>query len=538
MPKLFLQKIFAILAILLSTDELVCVRGEPFTYQGLLMAEGTPANGSYDLRFEVYTAATDGVRLGETVTNASALISNGLFTVEVDPGEFVSTGELWLEVAVRERSDTSEFTVLQPRHHLIATPLASYARAAGALVGVLPDAQLSTNVARLDEPQTFTSPISIVQTQSMPPFVILGSSAATNLLQIRSAQLDGRTVMSLGPKGGLSINRGGTTPEAMIHLGPPTNHNNTFMRFEANNPPGQSAGWMFGQGYAPNPIGPDKNKIWTWGYNVTYSTTNFGSKQSPDEPRFSWNLECNWEPFPNGSLRQMEHYISYVSRSNDLNVRPWGLTVRDAVDLENDVHVDRMSMHGVSGSNDSAVVFNVSRSPNSGATLNLRGQIQVLTNAANDGGISLLGGPVQFFAKGNNAKQARILVSKSAPYPLEIDGRNSLIALNIQGFTSSQFFVPVMVFSNFSVAKTITPAGTTGDTTINKLSGSVNFAAGDTRLYATNSFVNPNSVVTATIASDDESAAGLRAVPQQGQILFILREAPASEMRVNFHVWN
>ena len=57
-----------------------------FTYQGQLKDAATPANGTYDLTFSLFDAATAGNQLANTLTNAAVAVSNGLFTTSLDFG--------------------------------------------------------------------------------------------------------------------------------------------------------------------------------------------------------------------------------------------------------------------------------------------------------------------------------------------------------------------------------------------------------------------------------------------------------------------
>ncbi len=46
------------------------IEAAPFTYQGRLVDNATPANGSYELRFRLYDAVTAGAQVGSDVTLA------------------------------------------------------------------------------------------------------------------------------------------------------------------------------------------------------------------------------------------------------------------------------------------------------------------------------------------------------------------------------------------------------------------------------------------------------------------------------------
>ncbi|PZQ09984.1 MAG: hypothetical protein DI564_16765 [Rhodanobacter denitrificans] len=91
-----------------------------FTYQGLLMREGQPANGPYDLAFALYDAQTGGQQIGTTQSEPQFPVANGVFTVSLAfPGAFTGS-QLWLEVRVNGQP-------LLPRQAVATTPVAQYA---------------------------------------------------------------------------------------------------------------------------------------------------------------------------------------------------------------------------------------------------------------------------------------------------------------------------------------------------------------------------------------------------------------------------
>jgi hypothetical protein len=106
--------------------------GTAFTYQGKLTDAGVPANGQYDLTFTLYDALNGGAQEGATRTNSATGVSTGLFTVTLDFGADVFTGEArWLEIGVRTNG-AADFTMLVPRQELTPTPYAQFAPQAGA----------------------------------------------------------------------------------------------------------------------------------------------------------------------------------------------------------------------------------------------------------------------------------------------------------------------------------------------------------------------------------------------------------------------
>lgn len=91
---------------------------------------------------------------------------------------------------------------------------------------------------------------------------------------------------------------------------------------------------------------------------------------------------------------------------------------------------------------------------------------------------------------------------------------------------------------DIGLTKTITAAGTTGAQTINKTTGSVNFAASAQSLTVTDSFCTTSSVIMATVATDDTTAKSCIAVPGSGSFVLKLNAAATAETRVQFLITN
>jgi hypothetical protein len=68
-------------------------QGTAFTYQGRLNDGGSPASGSYDLQFGLWSAASGPAQLGSTLTNVATAVSNGLCTVTLDFGSHTPKSE-------------------------------------------------------------------------------------------------------------------------------------------------------------------------------------------------------------------------------------------------------------------------------------------------------------------------------------------------------------------------------------------------------------------------------------------------------------
>lgn len=99
--------------------------GTAFTYQGELQQLGEPANGVFDFEFDLYDVSTDGSPVSTTVILEDVVVTAGVFTVELDYGvEAFDSGQLWLEIAVRDGLSDGVYAVLEPRQKLTVSPYA------------------------------------------------------------------------------------------------------------------------------------------------------------------------------------------------------------------------------------------------------------------------------------------------------------------------------------------------------------------------------------------------------------------------------
>ena len=108
--------------------------GTAFTYQGHLYDANSPADDIYDFEFTLYDAPVAGSPVESPVTKHDVDVVGGLFTVELDFGTGIFTGDArWLEIGVRpgEYSDPCDYTILDPRQEVTPVPYAIYAETAG-----------------------------------------------------------------------------------------------------------------------------------------------------------------------------------------------------------------------------------------------------------------------------------------------------------------------------------------------------------------------------------------------------------------------
>lgn len=104
-------------------------------------------------------------------------------------------------------------------------------------------------------------------------------------------------------------------------------------------------------------------------------------------------------------------------------------------------------------------------------------------------------------------------------------------ALNVAA--DSSFFGGKVIFDS-----TITAGGTTGNQTINRPAGTVNFAAGTSAITVTNSFATANSIVWAIARTNDSTCAVKNVVPAAGSFVINMTANCTAETSVGFVVVN
>lgn len=91
---------------------------------------------------------------------------------------------------------------------------------------------------------------------------------------------------------------------------------------------------------------------------------------------------------------------------------------------------------------------------------------------------------------------------------------------------------------SLSIDKTVTSAGVTGNRTINKPAGTVNFATNSTVLTVTNSLVTTDSIIYCVMRTDSLNATIWSVVCSNGAFTITLSGPPDEEVSVGFIVFN
>ena len=101
-----------------------------FTYQGRLTDSSMAANGVYDFQFSLYDAV--GNVLTPALSRPNVSVVNGVFTVELNFGSALFSGEeRSLQVSVKKPADL-EYTILSPRQSIRSSPYSIRARSTAA----------------------------------------------------------------------------------------------------------------------------------------------------------------------------------------------------------------------------------------------------------------------------------------------------------------------------------------------------------------------------------------------------------------------
>jgi hypothetical protein len=136
-----------VVAVLLSLVSVGRVSAGPttFVYQGRLEDGGQPATGTFDMRFGLFATSTGGPVIGSYQCVDNVVVTNGLFSVELDLVAPSSGADTFLQVETRADTgltcgNTSGLVALTPRVKLGASPKAVYSLAVPANSPTLPGA--------------------------------------------------------------------------------------------------------------------------------------------------------------------------------------------------------------------------------------------------------------------------------------------------------------------------------------------------------------------------------------------------------------
>ena len=141
---------------------------------------------------------------------------------------------------------------------------------------------------------------------------------------------------------------------------------------------------------------------------------------------------------------------------------------------------------------------------------------------------------------GDNASDLIYAVAKGAKENASSRNYNGYFAIATQNHSAGALIERFRITSGGGIVvnSTVTSGGTTGNQTIDKPSGTVNFAAAATTLTVTNSLVTTSSIVFAVVRTNDATATIKNVVPGSGSFVITLNAAATAETSVGFFVIN
>jgi len=192
------------LVLLLSLAALkVSAQGTAFNYQGRLNDTGSPASGTYDFRFTVYDAVTNGTADTLPITNSAVAVSSGQFSVTLDFGAGLFTGNnYWLDIGVRTNGSTN-FISLFPRQPIRPVPYAIFATGASNLIGTLAATQITGTLPSAQISGTYSGAVNFVNNTNTFSGTYTGNGAA--LTNLNATQLTAGTVADARLSGNVAL---------------------------------------------------------------------------------------------------------------------------------------------------------------------------------------------------------------------------------------------------------------------------------------------------------------------------------------------
>lgn len=97
-----------------------------FNFQGRLNDGGNAANGRYDLQFKLFDTLAGGNQVASTVDRANTQVINGVFSTVLDFGSAFTSGNRFLEIAVRPNGSSNAHVILGARQQILAVPFAAH----------------------------------------------------------------------------------------------------------------------------------------------------------------------------------------------------------------------------------------------------------------------------------------------------------------------------------------------------------------------------------------------------------------------------
>ncbi len=105
---------------------LTSAQGTGFHFQGRLNDGTNPANGHYDLQFQLFDAIVGGNPIASLIQRPNTVLINGVFSTTLDfgPTAFNNPNIVFIEISVKPGGSPNAYTILGPRQQLTVVPFA------------------------------------------------------------------------------------------------------------------------------------------------------------------------------------------------------------------------------------------------------------------------------------------------------------------------------------------------------------------------------------------------------------------------------
>lgn len=180
MYKINVRSIFLVIILALSSLA-VLSQTTQFGYQGSIDNGGAPASGNYDFEFVLYDAVGGGNQIGAIVAINNVVVTNGIFSVNLDFGNQFPGANRYLEIRVRPTGQQG-MTILSPRQLVNSSPYSIKSLNADNATNAAnaTNATNASNATNLNgQPATFYTNASNL-TSGTIPVARLGNSAILN----------------------------------------------------------------------------------------------------------------------------------------------------------------------------------------------------------------------------------------------------------------------------------------------------------------------------------------------------------------------
>ncbi len=133
-----MRKVVLIFALVILVPTAAAAQGTGFNFQGRLNDGSNPANGHYDLQFQLFDAIAGGNSIGSLISRPDTVLINGVFSTTLDFGSaaFNNPNTVFIEISLKPGGSPNAYTILGPRQQLTVVPFAARANDSAQLGGV------------------------------------------------------------------------------------------------------------------------------------------------------------------------------------------------------------------------------------------------------------------------------------------------------------------------------------------------------------------------------------------------------------------